>query len=194
MPVAKNHPNDDADDVRLTLAGDRHAYGRLYDRHARRVRTIVAAVSNDFEGVEDLTQETFLRGHRRLRSLRDPGGFGPWIGGVARRVARERRRQLRRDRHAYGAPHESRLSDEAGPAVAAASKEMLEETLRLVADLPESERLAIHARFFHEQRPDEAAEAIGLSRSGYFAAVDRALKKLRSRLNAETSPREGQAE
>ena len=58
--MSQSEPSD-VDDVRRTLAGDREAFGRLFDRHARLVRAIVVAVSGDFGSVEDLTQETFLR-------------------------------------------------------------------------------------------------------------------------------------
>ena len=86
----------DAEDVRRALAGDREAFGRLFDRHARSVRAVVAAVSCDFQAVEDMTQETFLRAHERLgnakgSSPRFVAGFkesrGSWqrkAGGIKR--------------------------------------------------------------------------------------------------------------
>ena len=85
----------DADDVRRTLTGEREAFGRLFDRHARSVRAVVAAVSCDFQAVEDMTQESFLRAHERLASLRDPTAFRGWIHGIARIVAKEGHRTAR---------------------------------------------------------------------------------------------------
>ena len=101
-----NAPSD-AELVRQALAGDREAFGQLYDRHARQVRAVVAAVSGDWSDVEDMTQECFLRAYRKLATLRDPERVGPWLAGFARQVARERRRTLRRDRHEFGLPPES---------------------------------------------------------------------------------------
>ena len=177
----------DADDVRLALQGDRNAFGRLYDRHARAVRAVVAAVSTDFSAVEDLTQETFLRGHCRLAALRDLSAFGPWIRGVARQVSRERRRKLSRDRHRFEAKEISvAVIDETDSA-----SEIDEEQRRVldaVAELPERERLAVHAYYFHEQGADQAASAIGLSRSGFYAALERGMKRLRKRLGVATPP------
>ncbi len=175
----------DADNVCRTLQGDRDAFGRLYDRHARAVRAVVAAVSADFSAVEDLTQEAFLRGYRRLASLREPAAFGLWIQGVARQVARERGRQLGRDRHRF----ESNEIDVAVAGEAGAVMERNEErgrVLAAVAALPERERLAVHAYYFHEQRAEEAAAAIGLSRSGFYMALERGTKRLRKWLGASS--------
>jgi RNA polymerase sigma-70 factor (ECF subfamily) len=52
----------------------------------------------------------------------------------------------------------------------------LEEAL---GQLPEKERLAIHAFYLLEQSPDAARAALGLSRSGLYKVLERA----RTRLN-----------
>lgn len=171
-------PSTDASDVRLAIAGDAEAYGRLYDRHAPGVRAVAAAVGRDFDAVEDLTQEAFLRGYRKLASLRDADGFGPWVRGIARRVAQERKRMRR---------HHSLIGD---PSPALETGDGLEEheerrrVLAALADLPERERLAIHAFYFTEQRPAVAADKLGMSRSGYYAALERGMNRLRRALGA----------
>lgn len=178
--------SSDADDVRLTLGGDREAFGRLYDRHARAVRAVVVAVSGDFGVVEDLTQETFLRGYGRLNTLKDAAGFRSWIQGVARFVARERRRELSRERDgrvANDARHEP--SDQANGLLECVEEQ--QQLMLAVAELPGRERLAVHAYYFHEQSADEAAIAIGMSRSGFYAALERGIARLRKRLGV-TSP------
>ena len=171
----------DADDVRRTLAGDREAFCRLFDRHARLVRAVVAAISGDFDSVEDLTQETFLRAFRRLASLKDLDGFRSWIQGIARLVARERRRQLVHDRvHMNADDNQLEAGDD--PLDVIQNVEEQRRVMSAVAELPERERLAVHAYFFHEQSADQAAAAIGMSRSGFYAAIERALSRLRRRL------------
>ncbi len=174
-PTAKS----DAELVADTLAGDRDAFGELYDRHARLVRAVVVGVSGDWSAVEDMTQECFLRAYRKLASLRDRDGFGSWIAGFARRVARERRRSLRRDRHEFGSElNESATSD--GDA-AANDRDQIERVMRRLAELSENERLAIHAYFLAEQNATHVAEQLQLSRSGFYALVQRALARLATR-------------
>jgi RNA polymerase sigma factor (sigma-70 family) len=173
----------DADDVRLTLDGNREAFGRLYDRHARTVRAVVVAVSGDFGAVEDLTQETFLRGFCRLTTLRDAAGFRNWIQGVARFVARERRRQLSRERDRHRIEEDdSRLEPADNADVLLERDEEQRRLMSAIAELPERERLTLHAYYFHEQSADQAAAVIGMSRSGFYAALDRGMVRLRNRL------------
>jgi RNA polymerase sigma-70 factor (ECF subfamily) len=171
----------DAEDVRRTLAGDREAFGRLFDRHARSVRAVVAAVSCDFQAVEDMTQETFLRAHQRLATLNDPAAFRGWIHGIARLVAKEGRRQhTRHQEHTIST--DVVLHDGGTGADAVEIREEQQLVLQLLMDLPERERLAVHAYFFHEQHADEAAAAMEISRSGFYAALERGLSRIRQRI------------
>jgi RNA polymerase sigma factor (sigma-70 family) len=178
-------PND-AVLVADTLAGNREAFGALYDRHARMVRAVVLGVSGDWSAVEDMTQECFLRGYRKLATLRDAARFGPWIVGIARQVARERRRTLRRDRHEFAAqPPESATSE--GERT---DGEQLERVMRRLAELPEAERVAVHAFYLEGQNARRAAEQLEISRSGFYALVQRALAQLATRPQAELPERE----
>jgi RNA polymerase sigma-70 factor (ECF subfamily) len=175
--MGSNAPND-MELVTETLAGDREAFGQLYDRHAGRVRAVVAAVSGDWSAVEDMAQESFLRAYRTLARLRDAEQFGPWLLGIARHVARERRRSLRRDRHEFG---ELEAAETAKPSAFEATQlgqEQLATVKRRVTQLPERERLAIHLYFFDEQRAEQAADVLGMSRSGFYALVRRAVARL----------------
>ena len=181
-----HNETSDADDVRLAVEGDREAFGRLYDRHARAVRAVVVAVSGDFSAVEDLTQETFLRGYSRLPTMRDVGGFGRWIQGVARIVAREWRREMSRDLHRFE-PDGNRLEPAIEVYDVIAFDEKKRRVISAVADLPERERLAVHAYFFDEQSGDQAAAIIGMSRSGFYAALERGMNRLRNQLGIRSS-------
>jgi RNA polymerase sigma factor (sigma-70 family) len=63
-----------------------------YDRIAR----YVASMVRDPVEAEELTQETFLRAHRRGDSLRDPGALLPWLYRIATHVCLDRLRQRSR--------------------------------------------------------------------------------------------------
>lgn len=180
----------DATDVRLTLLGERDAFARLYDRHAGAVRAVVCAVSKDFEAVEDLTQETFLRGYKQLSTLRDAGSFRSWIQGVARMVARERLRELSRERRRFESDANQRTlaaDTRCGESDAIELDDEQRRVMSTLAELPERERLVVHAYFFHEQSADETATALSISRSGFYATLDRAMARLRKRLGVPTT-------
>jgi RNA polymerase sigma-70 factor (ECF subfamily) len=173
-----NEQPTDAEVVASVLAGDREAFGRLYDRYARLVRAVVYAVTMDRCMAEDLTQECFLRAYRNLPRLRQPERFGRWIVGIARQVARERRRAVRRDRHRFigSGPLEVPCKLDAAGAVQATEETEL--VMRRLAEVPERERLAIHAFFLEGRDARQAAQLLGLSRSGLYALLERGLTRL----------------
>jgi RNA polymerase sigma-70 factor, ECF subfamily len=176
---------NDANLVAQTLAGNREAFGQLYDRYARMVRAVVAGVSGDWPAVEDMTQECFLRGYRNLSKLREPGRFGSWIVGIARQVGRERRRSLARDRHEFSAAPvveiESTINGETG----VDEREQVEVVVQKIAMLPEQERVAVHAFFLEQRDATQAAELLGLSRSGFYAVVARGITRLAKQMRPD---------
>jgi RNA polymerase sigma-70 factor (ECF subfamily) len=179
-----NHEPTDADLVANVLAGDREAFGCLYDRYARLVRSVVWGVAGDWAAVADLTQECFLRAYKNLHRLEQPDRFGSWLFGMARQVARERKRTLRRDRHRFigGSPLE--IASELETAEASETAEETALVMQRLAELPERERLAIHAFFLQERNARQAAELLGLSRSGLYALLERGLSRLKILLKA----------
>jgi RNA polymerase sigma-70 factor (ECF subfamily) len=170
-------PND-AELVAAALAGDREAFEQLYDRHARMVRAVVAAVSGDWAAVEDMTQECFLRAYRSLGRLKDPPKFGAWVVGIGRQVGRERRRTLRRDRHEYRDPRTAETAAMTDGKAVVEQQDELRCVMQRLAELPDEERLAVHSFFFDEQSARQAAEVVGMSRSGFYALLQRALARL----------------
>jgi RNA polymerase sigma-70 factor, ECF subfamily len=173
----------DADLVAKTLAGDRDAFGCLYDRYARLVRAVVYSVAMDWPMVQDMTQECFLRAYKNLVRLREPELFSRWIVGIARQVAKERKRTIRRDRHRFVSGDELEVPFDSDVVGTIESAEEIEHVLRRLAELPERERLAIHAFFLQECDARQAAELLGLSRSGVYALLARSLAKLSGLVN-----------
>jgi RNA polymerase sigma-70 factor (ECF subfamily) len=172
-----SEPATDAELVDRSKVGDHSAFGCLYDRHARMVRAVVAGSARGPSDVDDLSQEAFLRAFRNLSELKNADGFRTWLFGIAKNVARERRRSLSRDRHETAReidlencqaelPQSGRLSEET------------QLTLRELNSLPEDESLALRLFFLEERNAHQTAEALGLSRSGVYAILKRATKKL----------------
>ncbi|WP_348263284.1 sigma-70 family RNA polymerase sigma factor [Telmatobacter sp. DSM 110680] len=60
-------------------AGDNDAFAELYLQHKKRVFSICLRMVHDFSEAEDLTQETFLKLHRKLASFRGDSAFTTWL-------------------------------------------------------------------------------------------------------------------
>ena len=80
--------NDDTKLVQRAQAGNEYALRCLIDKHEGRIRHIVRyKVSdhqgfNDYQTVEDLTQETIIKMLKGLPRLRDPASFRSWLGTI----------------------------------------------------------------------------------------------------------------
>jgi RNA polymerase sigma-70 factor (ECF subfamily) len=163
----------DAELVAQALGGDREAFGQLYDRYARLVQAVALDASSELAAVQDFTQECFLRAFKQLPTLRDPGRFRAWVVGIARRLVRELRR--RRQVGFLGQAVQAAAVD---PTIASDDAEEVEHVLRLVSELPEQERLAVHLFYLSERDVHDTARLLNLSRSGTYALLTRACARL----------------
>jgi RNA polymerase sigma-70 factor (ECF subfamily) len=80
---------DDAELVCQVLQGNRAAYSDLVKRYTAQIAALCRAHLSRPEVVEDLVQETFLRGLDNLASLREPRSFGSWLYAIARNLCRD---------------------------------------------------------------------------------------------------------
>jgi RNA polymerase sigma-70 factor (ECF subfamily) len=67
--------------------------GALFAAYRDRIRRYILGMVRDPAEAEDLTQETFLRAHRRLYLLRHPEAVGSWLYRIATHVCLDRLRQ-----------------------------------------------------------------------------------------------------
>jgi RNA polymerase sigma factor (sigma-70 family) len=72
--------------VARTREGDEGAFAALVERYRPVVFRWAIGLSGDEDDAEDITQEVFLRVHRKLRSFRGDGPFDAWLYRITRRV------------------------------------------------------------------------------------------------------------
>jgi RNA polymerase sigma-70 factor, ECF subfamily len=80
---------DDSELVRQVLQGNLGAYAELVKRYTAQIAALCRAHICRAAVVEDLVQETFLRGLDRLACLRDHKQFGHWLYAIARNLCRD---------------------------------------------------------------------------------------------------------
>jgi RNA polymerase sigma-70 factor (ECF subfamily) len=122
---------DDAELVRQVLQGNQGAYVELLKRYTAQIAALCRAHIPRYEIVEDLVQETFLRGLDRLSSLQQPDSFGPWLYAIARNLCRDW----------LNDPYHQHLPlDGAAPLLAAPRTAEMEDGLDRTADLKQCVR------------------------------------------------------
>ena len=160
--------------VQGVLGGDRAAFAELYDRRGRLIRAVCFEATGDLDAAADLTQEVFLRGLEKLRRLRDPQRFAPWLVGIARQVCREWRRGRLKER--------GRLVPLPDELCGDSPDETLDERIvllrKVVETLPERERLSVQTFYLLELDAEQARTVLGLSRPTFYRALARACVRL----------------
>ena len=113
--------------------------------------------------------------------------------GIARRVGRERRRTLRRDRHEFGELSKWDVVAAADGHAYVRDRDQLELVLRRVAELEERERLAIHAYYLQERERGKLPNCWGCRGADSMHCSSGLLPGWRSRANhASRAKRKGE--
>src|SRR5229473_6935008 len=89
--------NSSADLVARACQGDQEAFRLIFERYSRPVISFIYDLVSNREVAEELTQETFVRAYRNLKTMREETKLSTWLFGIAKNVARESIRARRRD-------------------------------------------------------------------------------------------------
>jgi RNA polymerase sigma-70 factor (ECF subfamily) len=169
-----NNPASDPMLIRAARAGDRVAYGRLYDRFAPMVHgLLLTRVARD--AVDDLVQDVFLKAMVELKKLRNDVHFGAWIAAIARNRAVDHYRRVRE------VPDEDEIAESAVPESSTARAEA-RAALSVLRSLPEAYRETLALRLVEGMTGPEIAARTGRSHDSVRVNLHRGLKLLRERL------------
>jgi RNA polymerase sigma-70 factor, ECF subfamily len=159
--------------VEAARAGDRSAFGRLYQRHARMVHGLLLAQVSPAD-VEDLLHDVFLRAMGKLDGLRDGNAFGAWVATIARNRATDhhRARPLQRGEGEVAMPP------------AAPAEVQAQAVLAVIRELPLAYRETLVLRLVEGMTGPEIAARTGLTHDSVRVNLHRGMKKLRERLAA----------
>ncbi|MFZ0745256.1 MAG: RNA polymerase sigma factor [Terracidiphilus sp.] len=180
--------NDQAT-IQAVLGGDKDAYGALVLRHSARLFRVAFRITGNESDAEDVVQETFLRGYRKLDGFDSRSEFGTWIYRIAVHCALDRLDGRRRD-EAHRVAEETDPDQEilqladgaAGPDRLLLSGEIGARQQMAMRGLTPTERTAFILRHMDHCTTDEIAVALGIAPNAAKNAVFRAVQKLRRRL------------
>jgi len=147
------------------LEGDTEAFGRLVERYQGAVYATAYHYAGRYGAAEDIAQDALLEAFRSLRSLNDPGRFGPWLKELTCRTAANWvRRHGKRLRHETPLPRRRMQSIEdarIGPEEALKREERYERIRAALDTLPEQYRLPLIMRYLQESSYAEIAHFTG---------------------------------
>ncbi|MFT3925562.1 MAG: sigma-70 family RNA polymerase sigma factor [Myxococcales bacterium] len=181
-PTLRALPFEGSDEalVHALRLGHPGAKAVLYDRHRVPVRRVLARVLGIDQELPDLLQEVFVQALARIHELERPDRLGAWLVGIAVFTARGQIRRRRRQRWLSFWSPEVIAELPAGEASDDEAKQLLRATYRVLARLPEEERIVFALRFLEGMELREVAEASGLS----LATVKRRLARAGTRFES----------
>lgn len=146
--------------------GDEEAYRLLFERYSRPIMSFLYDLVGRRELAEDLTQETFVRAYRSLKSLRDPSKFSTWLFGIARNTARESIRSRVREGQKIDLDDRqvAELDDGKQPPEAELLNRELNTVIgRALRGLDEDKRLVFTLKILHQRSYEEISMITGFS-------------------------------
>jgi RNA polymerase sigma-70 factor (ECF subfamily) len=175
--------------IQAVLAGDKEAYGALVVRHSHTLFRVAHRITGNEADADDVVQEAFLRGYRKLAGFESRANFGTWIYRIAVHCALDKVRHRRGDETSRVAdandPEQDQLqvADEAaGPDRILLSGEIGAMQQAALLSLTPTERTAFVLRHMEDCSTAEIGAALGIDPNAAKQAVFRAVQKLRRRL------------
>jgi RNA polymerase sigma-70 factor (ECF subfamily) len=166
--------------IERARAGDPRAFRSIFVEHAPAVRRFLRDLLGDLVSADEATQETFVRAHGRLLSVRDSDRLFPWLLGIARNVFLE---ELRRRRRIGGEPPGDETIDRAPDPEAVLLGAEADRVLGSALDgLGTDRRTALLLRIDHELGYEDIAQVMGWTPAKVKNEVHRARLELRASL------------
>lgn len=184
----------DAVAVERTLAGDRDGYRVLVERHSRNVYQMAYRMMGNRHDAEEVVQEAFLRGYKKLNQFAGNANFGTWVYRIGanyaidmlrRRKAEDSRRELPGKETENGLEVDplSQVQDgRPSPERLAGSGELALRMKEALAALTPAERTAIVMRHWEGCAIEEIAVVLKSNGNATKNTVFRAVAKLRRAL------------
>ncbi len=180
------HREADVQLVHAVLSGDNSAFGILVEKYQKSIHTLIQQRIGDFHYAQDLTQETFFCAYRKLSTLKDPSRFSNWLYKIALNCCRNWLREQKRENQSQSLEdtpmaevaqsNYDRYRSEQHEAEAAEHRR--ETVEKLLAKLPEGQRLVVTLHYLNEMKHAEIGKFLGITEEAVRTRLHRAKKRL----------------
>jgi RNA polymerase sigma-70 factor (ECF subfamily) len=168
--------------IRAVLSGDKRAYEALVLRHTGKLFRVAFRITGNEADAEDVVQEAFLLGYRKLESFESRADFGTWIYRIAVHCALKK---IRGPEKSGLEQNEIQVADSAaGPDRLLLSGEIGAMQEIAMHSLTPIERTAFVLRYMEDRTCEEIGTALEIAPNAAKQAVFRGVQKLRRRLAA----------
>ncbi len=173
--------------IQRAQQGDHEAFARLFDRHQRRVFSLVYRLVRRQAEVEDLVQEIFIKVFKSIRGYSFQSSFGAWVTRIAVNHCYDYLRHIRASRVTYDwqLPEEGRSVIEMAPEAGGKGALTIEErtilkdlTQKLLERAPADDRTVLVLKEMEHFSIEEIAAALHWTPSKVKVRLHRARKRM----------------
>lgn len=173
------------EEIKRAATGDVDAWTALYRRHHPRVYRRIRLLTGSASVAQDLTQDCFVRAMVGLPSFAGASKFSTWLHGIATNLVRDHWRKVG-NRNKKNASFEQVNSmaqdDRPGMDQNLAHRQKMQVVYEVLAELPETLRMAFVLRELENLSSNEVAELLETTRNNVDVRVNRARQKVRAAL------------
>ncbi len=177
----------DAELVAKSKTGDTRAFGELVRRYQKPVFRIVLRMVHSQDDADDLTQDTFVRAHRGLKTFKEEFDFHPWLYRIAVNLAinfiNRRKRQAAADIDEVPELDLKNGPEPESPLQSASRGELLHRLERALDRLPEDQRTVFLLRVQEGLSYEEIAKSMGTPKGTVMSRLARARMALRKHMD-----------
>lgn len=178
------------EDMTILLAkqGSEKAFRRLYDDHKERIYRLAYRYTRTMEDAEDIMQETFIRGFKKIHTFRHSSGdaFTAWLNRICINLAINHYRKMKRSKREQTVSISEMVSEPESkmnsPETTVQIKDHLDYLHRAVEKLTPKQRIIFDLRFSQHREIREIAGLMTCSESNIKTQLWRSVAKLRKQL------------
>ncbi|WP_075620441.1 RNA polymerase sigma factor [Paenisporosarcina indica] len=170
--------------IQEVRSGNKQAYAHIINKYKNQLYGTIVRMTKNPQDAQDLVQEAFIKVYRQLDKYDEKGSFSSWLYRVAMNHCMDefRKKKYQMQQSEIG---ENNIINTNHPEVIFLKKEKQRQLERLIATLPNDERLIILLRYVNELSYDEISDLVEVPLSTVRNKLHRAKKKLRDRVRHE---------
>ena len=181
----------DAQLVSRSKSADVEAFGELVRRYQKPVFRIVLRMVKSPDDADDITQDTFVRAYRGLKTFKEEFDFHPWLYRIAYNQAinflNKRKRQAAVDLDDVPERDIKTGPEPESPIQSASRQELLGRLESALERLPEEQRTVFLLRVQDGLSYEEIAETMGTPKGTVMSRLARARMALRKYMGMPVS-------